>query len=79
MTMKKYIYKVNEKEFIDTVECFGKAWKEARAYAKEIHAPIYREIIEIRHDVYCQGGFFRGEEYAEKKPETIERFEETGV
>ena len=79
MTTKKYIYKVNEKEFIDTVECFGKAWKEEKAYAKEVHAPIYREIIEIRHDVYGHGGLFISDEYAEKKPEAIERFEETGV
>lgn len=64
METKIYVYKVGNKKFIDEETCFGEAWKNAKSYAKEVHLPIYRDIIITRQDVYCDGGLFLGIDYA---------------
>lgn len=61
--MKKFIYDVAGVKFEDT-EAFGKAWKEAKALAKEKHVAIYRTVIEERHEVYYKGGIFNSTKYA---------------
>lgn len=62
--MKKYfIYVVEGTEFDDT-EAFGQAWKNAKALATELHAPIYRYDItetwdgkeKIEERVYLKAG-----------------------
>ena len=61
--MKRFIYQVESFEFTDT-EAFGKAWKEAKEKAKELHAPIYRTVVETQRQVYCSAGCFLGVDYA---------------
>ena len=61
--MKKFVYRVESFEFEDT-EAFGTAWKEAKAKATELHAPIYRSVIDIQQQVYLSGGCFIGVDYA---------------
>lgn len=67
--MKRFYYEVGAFQFSDTV-AFGEAWKEAKAKATELHAPIYREIVKdgdtIRNEVYLNGGVFVGVNYADK-------------
>lgn len=63
--MKKYIYRVAGYEFEET-ELFGNAWREAKAKAKELHAPIFRTMIQIEESVYCKGGVFFSKEYYDK-------------
>ena len=58
--MKKFVYQVKGFEFEDTT-AFGEAWKEAKAKANELHAPIYRLVIkgeEVKQEVYCKAGCF---------------------
>lgn len=64
--MKKFIYDVAGFEFEDT-EAFGKAWKQAKVKATELHAAIYRTVIkgEIeRREVYYKGGCFNSIRFA---------------
>jgi hypothetical protein len=69
--MKEYIYKVAEYTYTDT-EAFGQAWRDAKAKARELHAPIYRTIVETREEVYTTAGAFLNTKYAD--PDRIERF-----
>lgn len=58
--MKKFVYQVDGFEFVDSV-AFGEAWKEAKAEAAKLHAPIYRLAIEdgkVREEVYVKAGCF---------------------
>lgn len=58
--MKKFVYEVAGYEFSD-VEAFGTAWKDAKAKATELHAPIYRLVIkneDIKQEVYTKAGCF---------------------
>jgi hypothetical protein len=58
--MKKFVYCVMGYEFEDS-EAFGKAWKEAKAKATELHAPIYRLVIkggEAKQEVFLKAGCF---------------------
>ena len=69
--MKKFVYQVAGYEFVDT-EAFGKAWREAKVKAAELHVGIYRLVIkgeDWRQDVYVTGGCFLGVNYA--KPEDV--------
>lgn len=63
--MKKFVYDVAGFEFEDT-EAFGKAWREAKAKATELHVPIYRTVIktEERREVYYNGGCFNSIQFA---------------
>lgn len=63
--MKKFVYDVAGFEFEDT-EAFGKAWREAKAKAAELHAAIYRTVIktEERHEVFTAAGCFLSTDYA---------------
>lgn len=67
--MKRFYYEVGAFQFSDTV-AFGEAWKEAKAKATKLHAPIYREVVKdgdtIRNEVYLNGGVFVGVNYADK-------------
>lgn len=66
--MKQFIYQVEGLEFADT-EAFGKAWKEAKAVATRLHAPVYRLVIDgekVREEVYFSAGFFNNIKYASK-------------
>lgn len=65
---KDFFYHVNGTEFHDTT-AWGKAWKEAKALAKEEHCPIYRTITDgktIRYEVFAKGGAFLNEQYVDK-------------
>lgn len=59
--MKTYLftYKVKDFTFTDT-EIFGAGWKEAKAKAAELHAPIYRTsvVTETREEVFLNGNIF---------------------
>ena len=58
--MKKIVYQVDGFEFVDTV-AFGEAWREAKRQATELHAPIYRLVIEdgkVQEEVYVKAGCF---------------------
>ena len=58
--MKKFVYQVEGFEFVD-IEAFGKAWKEAKAKAAELHAAVYRLVIDgekVRQEVYVKAGCF---------------------
>lgn len=58
--MKKFIYQVSNYEFADT-EAFGKAWKDAKTKAIELHTAIYRLVIDdenMRQEVLYKGGVF---------------------
>lgn len=57
--MKRFIYQVESFEFMDT-EPFGIAWDEAKEKAKELHAPIYRTVVETQRQVFCTAGCFLG-------------------
>ena len=64
--MKKFVYQVAGYEFVDT-EAFGKAWKEAKAKAAELHTAIYRLVIkgeQVRQEVYYKAGCFNSIEFA---------------
>ena len=69
--MKQFVYQVGAHEFIGA-EAFGQAWKDAKAKAAELHMPIYREVREIRREVYTQAGFFMRDDTA--RPENIKVF-----
>ena len=63
---KKFVYQVAGFEFVDT-EAFGKAWKEAKAKATELHAAVYRLVIkgeQVRQEVYYKGGCFNSIKFA---------------
>ena len=64
--MKKFIYVVAGYEFSDT-EAFGKAWREAKAKAKETDSGIGRLVVKdgdiIRREFYAKGGCFLSMEY----------------
>lgn len=58
--MKKFVYQVAGYEFVDSV-AFGEAWKEAKAKATELNAPIYRLVIKgdsVKQEVFVKAGFF---------------------
>ncbi|MBO4674941.1 MAG: hypothetical protein J5601_02495 [Elusimicrobiaceae bacterium] len=58
--MKKFVYQVKGYEFSDT-EAFGTAWKEAKAKATELNAPIFRLVIkngEAKQEFFAKGGVF---------------------
>ena len=62
---KKFVYQVAGFEFVDT-EAFGKAWKEAKAKAAELHAAVYRLVIkgeQVRQEVYYKSGYFNSVDY----------------
>lgn len=64
--MKKFVYQVAGFEFTDTV-AFGEAWKEAKAKATELHAPVYRLVIKgeaVRQEVFYTSGCFNSIEFA---------------
>ena len=69
--MKQFVYSVDGHEFIGE-EAFGDAWETAVAKAKELHAPIFRKVIETREEVYLTCGAFIGVKYA--TPEDIRVF-----
>lgn len=64
--MKQFIYQVEGFEYTDT-EAFGKAWKEAKAEATRLHAPISRLVVDdnkVREEIYYKGGFFNHVKFA---------------
>ena len=64
--MKQFIYEVEGFEYTDT-EAFGKAWKEAKAEAERLHAPITRTVIDgdkVREEAFFKGGIFNSIKYA---------------
>ena len=64
--MKKFVYQVAGFEFVDT-EAFGKAWKEAKAKAAELHAAVYRLVIDgekVKQEVYYKAGCFNSIKFA---------------
>lgn len=69
--MKQYIYRVAEYTFTSE-EVFGQAWRDAKAKARELHAPIYRTTIETHEEVYSTAGAFLSTKYAQENQ--IERF-----
>ena len=62
MKIYTFIYDVAGFEF-PAQEAFGKEWKEAKAYAAERHAAIYRDVykrgIWDAREMYCGGCFIR--------------------
>ena len=64
--MKQFVYQVGEFEFVDT-EAFGQAWRDAKAKATERHMPIYREVREVRREVFLTGGVFGNADMAQPK------------
>lgn len=66
--MKRFYYEVGAFQFSDTIP-FGQAWKDAKAKAAELHAPIYRETVQdgdtIRNEVYLNGGAFVSVDHAD--------------
>lgn len=64
--MKKFVYQVAGFEFVDT-EAFGKAWRDAKAKATELHCAIYRLYIKgekVYQEVYYKAGCFNSIEFA---------------
>ena len=58
--MKKFVYQVAGWEFVDTV-AFGKAWREAKFKATQLHTAVYRLVIQngqVKQDVFTRGGCF---------------------
>lgn len=71
---KKFVYQVAGFEWEDT-EAFGKAWRQAKAKATELHAAVYRLVIkgeDIRQEVYYKGGCFNSIKFA--TPENVKIF-----
>lgn len=67
--MKKFVYQVDGFEFVDTV-AFGEAWREAKRQATELHAPIYRLVIEdgkVQEEVYVKAGCFLRSDLARRE------------
>lgn len=67
--MKKFVYQVEGFEFVDTV-AFGEAWREAKKEATELHAPIYRLVIEgekVKEEVYVKAGCFLRSDLARRE------------
>lgn len=63
---KKFVYQVAGFEFVDSV-VFGKAWKEAKAKATELHTAVYRLVIkdeDMKQEVYYKGGCFNSTKFA---------------
>ena len=58
---KTFYYTVAGFEFVDTT-AFGKAWKEAKIKATELHTYVARTVVqtgkENRYEVYLKGGCF---------------------
>ena len=57
---KKFVYQVAGFEFVDS-EAFGQAWREAKAKAAELHAPVYRLVIkneDVQQEVFYKAGCF---------------------
>ena len=68
---KKFVYQVAGFEWEDT-EAFGKAWRQAKAKATELHAAVYRLVIkgeDVRQEVYYTGGCFNSIKFA--TPENV--------
>ena len=58
--MKKFVYQVKGYEFTDST-AFGEAWKQAKAKATELNAPIYRLVIKgdsVKQEVFTKAGCF---------------------
>lgn len=71
---KKFVYQVAGFEWEDT-EAFGKAWRQAKAKATELHAAVYRLVIkgeDVRQEVYYKGGCFNSIKFA--TPENVKIF-----
>jgi len=71
---KKFVYQVAGFEWEDT-EAFGKAWRQAKAKATELHAAVYRLVIkgeDVRQEVYYKGGCFNSIKFA--IPENVKIF-----
>jgi len=64
---RQFFYTVKGFEFHDG-ECFGQAWREAKAKAQELHVPVYRRVIDKNGDesweVFLKGGCFLPVKYA---------------
>ena len=68
---KKFVYQVAGFEWEDT-EAFGKAWRQAKTKATELHAAVYRLVIKgetVKQEVLVNGGCFLSVAYA--KPEQV--------
>ena len=66
---KKFVYQVAGHEWVDS-EAFGAGWREAKAYAKEIHAAVYRLVFredEPVQEVFMVGGLFLRVDLAKKE------------
>ena len=66
---KKFVYQVASYEWVD-IEAFGAGWRKAKAYAKKIHAPVYRLVFredEPVQEVFMQGGCFLRVDLAKEK------------
>ncbi len=64
--MTKFVYQVAGFEFADT-EAFGKAWKEAKEMASNLHCAIYRLVIKgenVKQEVYYKAGCFNTIKFA---------------
>ena len=71
---KKFVYQVAGFEWEDA-EAFGKAWRQAKAKATELHAAVYRLVIkgeDVRQEVYYKGGCFNSIKFA--TPENVKIF-----
>lgn len=58
--MKKFVYQVVSYEYVGS-EAFGDAWRQAKAKATELHAAVYRLVIQngqTRQDVFTRSGCF---------------------
>ena len=63
---KKFVYQVAGREFVDS-EAFGQAWREAKAKAAELHAPVYRLVIkgeDVQQEVFYKAGCFNSTRFA---------------
>ena len=66
---KKFVYQVADREWVDN-EAFGAGWREARAYAKEIHAAVYRLVFrkgEPVQEVFLRSGCFLRADLVDEK------------
>lgn len=58
--MKKFVYQVAGFEWVDT-EAFGNGWKQAKEKATELHAAVYRLVVngdKTRQEFFADGGCF---------------------
>ena len=58
---KFFVYQVCGFEAPADTEAWGAGWKEAKAKAIELHAPIHRLVIKddkVKQESFCSGGLF---------------------